>query len=501
VRDRPKVVVVGGGLAGMTVAHELGKQGIDVMILEAALRLGGKAGADLVGGRYEEHGNHFFPAWYVNTRRLLDELGLARSLVDLTRLHQLRRDRFPSFETLVSPTLFRNIPRNVAAGVLRWTDAALLVYSLVDLACRRDGEADELDEISLGEFIRSRPYGFDAVEEAAEALVLKSIAISTSRMSALTKRTIVESWLRYRNPMYSILDTNLQQAFIEPFEAQLRRLGCRIELGRRVERVVLDGRRVVGVQVGEGARVPADVVVLATPPEVTACIADADVRRAATELSGIDRLESVPMASMSLYLDRPVPELPGEHVMLAHSRYALSFIDVAQIWPGYSGAALMFNIGDPQPLHTHAPDEMVRLVIDELRRFVPAIHSEQICGYHMRPNLDAPLLMNTTGSWRHRPQPGPTRLAGLHLAGDYCRSAVNVASMEGAIASGLAVAAAILENTGLKLTRPVALRPPPRAALRIARTALFPAALSLSWWARTRRRGRPSAHEPAAEPR
>ena len=66
---KPRVVIIGGGLAGMTVAKELLKRQIPVVILEAVGYLGGKATADRKDGPYVEHGYHLFPAWYANTRR------------------------------------------------------------------------------------------------------------------------------------------------------------------------------------------------------------------------------------------------------------------------------------------------------------------------------------------------------------------------------------------------------------------------------------------------
>ncbi|MGH7965860.1 MAG: FAD-dependent oxidoreductase, partial [Candidatus Binatia bacterium] len=80
-KGKQRVVIVGGGLAGMVVARELLKhndQNMEVVILEATPHLGGKAGAGLKRDRgvYEEHGYHIFPGWYANTRHLLKELDL-----------------------------------------------------------------------------------------------------------------------------------------------------------------------------------------------------------------------------------------------------------------------------------------------------------------------------------------------------------------------------------------------------------------------------------------
>lgn len=90
----PNVIIIGGGLAGMTIAKEVVKQGLPVTILEAATRLGGKAGSDRnKNGAWEDHGYHVFPGWYLNTRALLKELNATKNLIDVDRTHFLRNPR------------------------------------------------------------------------------------------------------------------------------------------------------------------------------------------------------------------------------------------------------------------------------------------------------------------------------------------------------------------------------------------------------------------------
>src|SRR4051812_17124652 len=69
----PKVIVIGGGVAGMTVAHELAEAGgFEVVVYEARDLPGGKArsmSTDLptTPGRQPlpgEHGFRFFPGFY-----------------------------------------------------------------------------------------------------------------------------------------------------------------------------------------------------------------------------------------------------------------------------------------------------------------------------------------------------------------------------------------------------------------------------------------------------
>src|SRR5918911_5596773 len=66
-----KVIVLGGGVAGMTAAHELAARGFEVTVFELRSIPGGKARSmDAIpgtGGRRAlpgEHGFRFFPGFY-----------------------------------------------------------------------------------------------------------------------------------------------------------------------------------------------------------------------------------------------------------------------------------------------------------------------------------------------------------------------------------------------------------------------------------------------------
>src|SRR5215211_4356863 len=76
--SRKRVVVLGGGVAAMTAAHELATRGFDVAIYERGQTAGGKARSTSVPGTAggssstgrprkdlpSEHGFRFFPGFY-----------------------------------------------------------------------------------------------------------------------------------------------------------------------------------------------------------------------------------------------------------------------------------------------------------------------------------------------------------------------------------------------------------------------------------------------------
>jgi hypothetical protein len=60
---------------------------------------------------------------------------------------------------------------------------------------------------------------------------------------------------------------------------------------------------------------------------------------------------------------------------------------------------------------------------------------------------DEPLMVNTVGSWQNRPG-SRTRIPNLFMAGDYVRTHVDLATMEGANESGRAAVNALLDAAG-----------------------------------------------------
>ena len=108
-----KVVVLGGGVAGLSAAHELVERGFDVEVYEALPIPGGKArsisvpGSGMLGpsGMRKdlpgEHGFRFFPRFYSHVTDTMKRIPFGPdrtvfdNLVDTTRVQLARFDRPP----------------------------------------------------------------------------------------------------------------------------------------------------------------------------------------------------------------------------------------------------------------------------------------------------------------------------------------------------------------------------------------------------------------------
>lgn len=574
-----KAVIIGGGLAGMTVAKELMRHGMEVVILESNDRLGGKAGSDTgqkkvnTNGEdrsikvYEDHGYHIFPGWYANTRQLLEDLDLTENLIDIECFHILRKDdwkkgKAPELNTLYPTSSPWHLAQTIRAlaRLLSVPDAISGFYGLLDLISEPFHKRVSLDRLSAYGFFSSRFYATEAFAVFHSDALLQAASIPNYQISAMTLRKATNLWLaedlshwawlpsslsglhqwlstllppmptrwetelpeaeyrgltrifrqafqqavlprrlsfkpQYDEPappelhprfkVYSILNGSLQEAFIEKFRKYLTasRSGVTpvtIRTNCRVTELELRGRNRVsqvsyidqaaGVQQGEAG----DIFILATPPEATVKLLgqnfyEAEQRNSEApekSLADLTRLETAPMASLHLYLKKPIPGLPKEHVNLLHSRYGLSFIDISQHWELYRngktyGAVLSIIASNFEPLRVLLKDkskdgftdeeipyetkeEMKKALVAELQKYIP-LEETNIVDWTMKPHLDAPLFLNAVGSWHFRPGT-KTRLDNLYTAGDYCRSGVDLTTMESAVISALATAKAILDN-------------------------------------------------------
>jgi hypothetical protein len=537
-----RVYIVGGGLAGMTVAYALAKHGVPVTMLEAGNRLGGKAGADQDDelGLYLDHGFHIFPLWYANVRGLLAELGLSDCLIEAATQHTITRpagpDRPGQWYTNYPMNSLSHALHNLRASPMAWPEATLASYFLIDIAAEHLSHRMFLDRVSVNGFFRSRFYRSEEVAHFQHFLGLQASSIPGDALSAKTFQKVVQGFIAHRRSLVSILRGDLQTQFIEPFRQRLEQLGVRIHTGLRIHELRLQNARVCDLLVGEyptvlrttgrdliaeyrplGACIdeppgPNDIFVLATPPEVTRRFVSDEVYGAeqvgdeeVKQLAGLYNLVSEPMAGMHVVFRRRLDHIPKWHTGLHESRYSFSFIDISQHWPELQRhdrtvlSVIAANVKELQCVKNEKARQ--KYLLDELLlylRYGPNgevnIHDEDIAAVRLTPHFDAPLFLNTTSAWHFRPD-GQTRIPNLFVAGDYCRSFADLTTMESAVSSGLTTAGAILEalGKGAGLVKPAEFSLPPCWQLLAPKLLLRPLVWGIAGWRRLRKAPRPES--------
>ena len=347
-RSTGPVVVVGGGIAGLTAALELAEGGAPVALVEAAGRFGGKIATSRVDGLIVEAGADSFLSSKPAGLALCQRLGIADRLVNSNsedrRTFVWSRGRLrelPEGLILGSPTRAWSLLRS---GLLSPVGAARLV---ADVAVPRRRAADDGGrspaEETVAQFF-TRRLGGEAYARVVEPLLAGIHAGDATRLSLpATFPRFVEMEREHgglvraalagrsdgpagavpagRTPFVSFR-TGMAE-LIEALEARLRALGVDLRTNQSVTtiRAVPDGYEVV--LDGAPAR-PAAAVVLATPAPVTARLLGRLSPAAATLL---EEIEHASTATVSLAYRRAdvgtppagygfvVPRAEGRHLL------------------------------------------------------------------------------------------------------------------------------------------------------------------------------------------
>jgi zeta-carotene desaturase len=450
------VAIVGGGLAGMTAALRLLQRGCHVTLYEASTRLGGKAGANLINDEYVDHGYHIFPLWYLNAWCIIDELNIRSNFADHNDFDQLAAGEFPRFQVLRGVTSPRYALRNMFSGYMSPSEMFLLYYSAIDLMSQHYKRRSYLDQVSLIGFLRSTFYRTETIAVQTQQLILKGISVPSYFVSAMTMRKVLLFWMSYPLPWYRMARGNLQEFWITPIQRKLEQLGCVIRTGQYLERIEVVGPRVTRLHFkdqndqSKTYSVEIDRVILAIPPEQVNKLVGDEVYATAPTLANIRYLQSQPMAALNVNLNRRIPGIPSDIVNLVDSKFGLSFIDLSQNWQGYDTTVLNMIASDITPLEGLSADDAITQLLEEIKRFIPEVTTTTIRSTNFQSHIDQPLFMNDVGVWAYRPDPTKaTELVNLYLAGDYCRSHIDLTCMEGAITTGLHAAESVRRDAGL----------------------------------------------------
>jgi uncharacterized protein with NAD-binding domain and iron-sulfur cluster len=374
-RPGKRVAVLGGGMAGLTAAHELAERGFRVHVYEP-VALGGKARSigvpkSAAGGRKPlpgEHGFRFFPGFYHHIpdtmRRIPDganENGVYDNLVDATEGRSVRSDgradaqlfgMVPDPTAAASPEGLRSLlveellkrqllpPHETAYFVER----ALVFFTSCDE--RRFGQWEYVPWWDfIGAERRSAEYQKVAARGLTRSLVAAKETVASTRTIGNMAEAFVMNIMGRGNDgaLDRVLDRPTNEAWIRPWVALLRKLGVRFHMGQRVAALELDGdRAITGAAVTDGRgrrrRIEADWFVSAMPAERFRRLLSPKLLDADPALSGIKRLHTDWMAGVQFFLRRPIDITHG-HVTYVDSEWALTSLTQAQFWPEREFAA------------------------------------------------------------------------------------------------------------------------------------------------------------------
>lgn len=498
--------MLGGGVAGMSAAHELAERGLEVHVYEAKRVAGGKArsifvpgtGAD---GRRDlpgEHGFRFFPSFY---RHLPDTMkripfahqanGVFDNLVPTSRSQIARKgateiDVVPRFPRTIDDlvTMFKMV-FGTDFGI---PDEDFLFFGqrlLVLLTSCTERRFGEYENLAWWDFVDAKKRSDKFRQYLCDVAVRSLVAMKPQIASTRTVGNIgLQLWLDHAKPgthVDRLLNGPTHDVWITPWLSHLENLGVVYHRDTRVVRLDCDKKRITNVVVADaqGQRdIQADFYVAAVPVEAFDPLVSDAMKLAEPQLANLGKLHTDWMIGLQYFLDTDVEVAPG-HIAFVDAPWALTAISQQQFWPntdlsrfgdGRVRGVLSVVISDwdrPGRKHGKAARDCTRAeILDEVWSEMAEHLNDQgkivLDAKHRHSEFIAdslelaaggasdhePLLVNTVGSWWHRPEAGLPGIENLFLASDYVRTNTDLATMEGANEAARRATNAILDAIG-----------------------------------------------------
>jgi squalene-associated FAD-dependent desaturase len=436
---RPRLVVIGGGLAGMSAALVAADAGCQVTLLERRRRLGGLTWSFERNQRWFDNGQHVFMRCCLEYRAFIDRLGMSGSVTLQPRLDvpvlapggaraSIRRSGLP-------------VPLHLAGAIARYrhlsvVDRGRLVKAVLALR-RLDPDDPELDTTTFGDWLAAHGQSPRAVASLWNLIVLPTLNVPAERASLALAVKVFRTGLLDRADGGDMgwSRVPLGQLHGEAGARALEAAGIEVVLGATVDRISPEGD---GFVVSAGDRsVGTDAVVVTTPPLVTEGLVPTSAG-----LPDLGRLGASPIVNVHLVLDRRVTDLPfaaavDSPVQFVFDRTGSSGIGQGQCLSVSLSAADAY-IGTPK-------DQLIRTFFDALGELFPSARQARLIDAVVTRERAATFAA-VAGSRPFRPAEA-TGVPGLLVAGAWCDTGWP-ATMEGAVRSGTAAGRQAAEAVG-----------------------------------------------------
>lgn len=433
--SRLPVVIVGGGLSGLSAGVNLVAHGIPVVLLEQKPHLGGRAYSfvDAATGETVDNGQHVLIRGYAATMRLLKTIGttslLAMQPTPVLTFHHPSK----GFRTFRLPAL--PSPLHLVAGVLGsdlFAAADRLGILRAGLAMRRcRGESEQrIASMTVGEWLSSVGQSEEAVRSFWEPLAVSIMnELVTSASALLFVRSLRTAFLEDRaNAALAIPAVGLSDLYAIPSREFLLRQGGNVRCSTRVVKLAASQGRMTGVTLPDGSVVEASAVILALPPaEAQAVLPDELVSKGF--LASSSGLSFSPIVSTHLWFRR---EVMKEDVVGLIGRTTQWVFNRRRLAPGEAeGEHVSATISAAHDIVGKTQEEIVAAVMRDLRSAFGEIPEP----WHSLVIREKRATFSATPE-AEKLRPGQTTpVRNLFLAGDWTATGLP-ATIEGAVISG-----------------------------------------------------------------
>jgi 15-cis-phytoene desaturase len=439
-----EVIVVGGGLAGLSAAFRLTRAGRTVRLLEARPHLGGRTASWTENGMKVESGLHRVLGFYAHLPRLMRAAGIDpdhaiiwEDQIEIRLPDGPRAIYGASLPRRPLETLWSVAGPN---GLCSTSERAALAFFLAAGLVHYVADPRSLDTFSVYGYARRHGVSRRAIKRILVPLTEGIFFLPPKEYSAYVLFGLLAQGMEapHRSGIGAFAG-GMTEILADPIAAAITRSGSHVERNAAVTSLLVEDGAVHGVRIG-ARRIRAGEVILAASLASAQKLVGEAFGRQQWNRRLLD-LPTMPAATIQLELERPAS--PVDRATFAPGTLLTMFSEQSRTTFRHSPGRLSVILSDAQRRIRIAPEQIFAEVCSDAPR-VGIDLKQMVRRYRVVTHPDD-FYSLSPGSEALRPRQR-TPIRGLTLAGDYTKQEY-LATMEGAVVSGRRAAALVLDRT------------------------------------------------------
>jgi len=447
------VIVIGGGLAGLSAGIALAEAGWRVRLFEQRPYLGGRATSYVLpDGEHVDNCQHVTLGCCTNLEDFYRRVGAENKISFFDRLlFQDPQGRKGTMQAGFLPAPLHMTESFLMFAPLAAEDKRSIASALLDIL-RSKGHTTDLDEpggISMLEWLRRRKQTPGAIERFWRVVLVSALDEELDRTDAhfgvdVFWKGFLSNRAGYRMGVPAVPLAELYDGC----KAEIEKRGGEVNLRMPVRAIRCRDGGVEAVEFDGGRRESADAYVFAVSHEGLAELLPGQIKEREPSLAHLERIGVSPITGVHFWFDRAVMWEPFVTLLDTTTQWIFNKTELYGSKNGSNaekGQYLQLVISASYDLLQKPRQEIIDLCLREVRQALPAareanlvkatVIKEAAATFSPQPGVD---------QWRPRQE---TSVRGMFLAGDWTATGWP-ATMEGAVRSGYLAAEAVLRAAG-----------------------------------------------------
>ena len=444
--NNKNIVVVGAGIAGISTAIHLVKNGFHVTVLEQNTKHGGRMSSfrDKTSSEIIDNGQHLMTGAYSNFLNIAKELGTS----DLLNMQKSLKIDFYDVHTQKTKLDCSMFPGKIGIllGLLRMKNlSSKSKINIARLFLKIQKNSLVLNNLTVKKFLEKENQTQNSIRNFWEPITLATLNTSIVIASAELLITVLrKAFFSGKDNSKLIFPIKTLSSIIDPFSKWLHRNGSEIIFREKVITLDIRNNLLSAIQT-KNKKYEAEAFVFCIPPNSMYRLLPKNFQKS-SKFKALSKIKYSPIVSVYLWLDTTFPDIDFASMLGTKSQWLFNRMKICKNtnWQTHDyKARITITISNANELMPKPSKDIVNLCLSEIKTLFPEMKSSRVLHSKVVKIKNATMLQ-TPESQQFLPEIG-SPIKNMFLAGDYIHTGLP-ATLESASLSGKIASEMIIEQ-------------------------------------------------------